>query len=331
MDTYNILIVDDEVSNLNALERTFRHEYNVSSATSGKDALVIMDQKDISLIVADHRMPGMTGVEFLERTLTKYPDTIRMILTAYSNEELLMDAINTGHVYSYINKPWESEEIKTVIKNGLKAYEITRTSRELYTRTLLQSGIISGEQLDSALQVQRKERKTIGHILLERGIISKSQLEMAIRLQESEGKQLGEALVELGAVSPNELKMAHELQEYEGRRLAEILVDLGYADEESIFSCYALQLGVPYISLPQFSGKPDIVEILPSELAYKHIVVPVDSVSRILIVAASEPLSDKAKSEIEAEIGCKVMVVCASQHDIESALEQCYPKSDNRQ
>ena len=116
VELYNILVVDDEVSNLNALARTFRSEYDVFLATSGKDALNIMKQKHIDFIIADHRMPGMTGIELLEEVRRKYPGTIRIILTAYTDENLLMDAISMGHVHSYITKPWKPEEIKFIVR-----------------------------------------------------------------------------------------------------------------------------------------------------------------------------------------------------------------------
>jgi signal transduction histidine kinase len=113
---YNILVVDDEVSSLNALERALRREYTVFSATSGEDALAIMEERHIDLIIADYRMPGMTGVELVEKALEKYPNTIRVILTAYTNENLLMDAINMIRVHGYLAKPWEPEEIKALIR-----------------------------------------------------------------------------------------------------------------------------------------------------------------------------------------------------------------------
>jgi CheY-like chemotaxis protein len=333
MDLYNILLLDDEVGILRSLELAFRSEYNVLTATNGQDALAVMEQSEIALIIADQRMPGMTGVEFLERTLQKYPDTIRIILTAYTDENLLMDAINMGHVYNYVTKPWEPQEIKAIVREGIEAYEITRASRDLYTRTLLHSGIISGEQLDNALQVQRAEKKTIGEILVEHGIISRSQLDKAIKLQESERKQLelGEVLIDLGAISTDDLEMAREMQRHERRRLAEILVDLEYADEESIFSCYALQLGMPYVSLAQFSASfgsenyKKLTQLLPSKLAYKYTVFPIDIVGRVLVLAASEPLRDEAKKEIEEETKHRIMTVCTAHRDIKASLEQYYP------
>jgi hypothetical protein len=102
-------------------------------------------------------------------------------------------------------------------------------------------------------------------------------------------------------------------------------VDLGYADEESIFSCYALQLGMPYISLSQFSSKSELAEVLPAKLAYKYSIIPVDLVGQILVLATSEPLTSRAKTEVEREIGFKIMTACTSHRDIEVALKQCYP------
>lgn len=145
MDTYSILVVDDEVSNLNALVRAFRREYNVLSAANGEDALAMIGQNDIALILTDHRMPGMTGVELLEKASQEHPDAIRIILTAYADDKPVIDAVNAGYVYSCIAKPWEPEEIKVIIKEWIEAYEVSRSSRELYTQTLLKSGIITRE------------------------------------------------------------------------------------------------------------------------------------------------------------------------------------------
>ena len=142
MDPYNILIVDDETGNLNALERTFRREYNVFSATNGEDALSIIEQNDIALIVSDHCMPGMSGVEFLEKTRQKYPNIIRIILTAYTDEEMLAEAINKGHVYSFISKPWDPMYIKALVR---KAIETRETAYGLRECSCMQGEYVSAE------------------------------------------------------------------------------------------------------------------------------------------------------------------------------------------
>jgi CheY-like chemotaxis protein len=156
LGVYNVLVVDDERANLNALERTLRREYKVFSATNGEDALSIMERNDIDLIIADHRMPGMTGVEFLEKTLEKHPDTIRTILTAYTDESLLMDAINRAHVHRYVSKPWEPEEITAIVREGIGVYETASASGEPNTQPTLETGIASRAQFKGALQFQKK-------------------------------------------------------------------------------------------------------------------------------------------------------------------------------
>jgi len=122
VDLYKILVVDDEVSNLDALRRALRREYNVFTATNGHDALAIMEQNDIALIMADHRMPSMTGIELLEKVWRKYPDAIRIILTSYTDEKLLMDAINMVHAHGYLTKPWEPEEITSIVGRWMDRY-----------------------------------------------------------------------------------------------------------------------------------------------------------------------------------------------------------------
>jgi response regulator RpfG family c-di-GMP phosphodiesterase len=233
MDPYKILAVDDEAINLKALERSLRRDYKVFSAINGEDALAIMEQEDITLVVADQRMPGMTGIELLKKIMREYPNTIRVILTAYTDKKLLMDAINVVHVYAYLAKPWEPEEVRAVVRKGIEAYETNRASMKLHTRALLGSKATHSDQSDDTLRPQANSRKTLGEILVEHRVISRNQLEAAMKLQESE-RRLGDALIQRRVVSRSELKAALDLQ------LEEILVDLGYADREDIRLCRAL-------------------------------------------------------------------------------------------
>ena len=133
MSLHSILVVDDERVILNTLKRTFRREYNVFSALSGEDALCIMERNDIALIIADHLMPDMTGTELLKKTSQRYPNTIRIILSAYPDEKPFMDAVNTGHVHRYITKPWELEEVESVVREEIQTYETTHASKAQHT------------------------------------------------------------------------------------------------------------------------------------------------------------------------------------------------------
>jgi len=126
-----ILYVDDEKDNLTVFNSAFRRYYEIHLADSGKEGLEIMKTNNIQLIISDQRMPGMTGTEFLERTITDYPDCIRIILTGFSDIDAVIQAINMGQVYRYVTKPWDKEEMKIMIDNALETYNLKQHNRKL--------------------------------------------------------------------------------------------------------------------------------------------------------------------------------------------------------
>lgn len=130
---FTILYVDDEPQNLISFKATFRREYNVLTATSGKEGLEIMRNKEVHLIITDQRMPEMTGVQFLEIVLPEYPEAIRMILTGFSDVEAIIDAINNGRVFRYITKPWNETELRMTIENARQLYELQQNNKRLYS------------------------------------------------------------------------------------------------------------------------------------------------------------------------------------------------------
>lgn len=128
---HGLLIVDDEIANLQKLKRTFLEEFQVYEATGGEEAIRLLKEKPISIIVTDQRMPGMSGVELLLRSLEINPDVIRIILTGYTEVEDLMDAINQGHVHRYITKPWEPFSLREQVKQELERWELKRENERL--------------------------------------------------------------------------------------------------------------------------------------------------------------------------------------------------------
>lgn len=127
MDTsqrrYKILYVDDEESNLRIFKMTFKRYYDVFIAISGQEAIKILHQEAIQLIITDQKMPEMTGTEFLEKTIPEFPNIIRIILTGFSDIEAVVRAINKANVYRYVTKPWDREELKKIIDEGLALYQ----------------------------------------------------------------------------------------------------------------------------------------------------------------------------------------------------------------
>lgn len=128
-----ILCVDDEPHNLDALERILRKDYNVLKAENGIDALTILNadlNKEIFIIVSDQRMPQMTGVEFLEKSIQSHPHSIRILLTGFSDIESLIEAINQAQIYRYLTKPWEPIDFKMTIDSALAKYNSQIELRE---------------------------------------------------------------------------------------------------------------------------------------------------------------------------------------------------------
>jgi len=118
----SILYVDDEENNLFSFKAVFRVKYQVYTAISGDEALKILAEKPIEIIITDQRMPNMTGVEFLEKVIEKFPDPMRLLLTGYADMNAVVDAVNKGKIFHYLSKPWNEEELDMTIKRAYEAY-----------------------------------------------------------------------------------------------------------------------------------------------------------------------------------------------------------------
>jgi class 3 adenylate cyclase len=128
---FKILYVDDEEHNLISFKASFRREYQIYTASSGEEGLEIVRNQPIDLIITDQRMPKMTGIQFLERTLPEYPDLIRMILTGFSDVEAIIGAINSGRVFRYITKPWDETELRMTLENARQLSELSKNNKAL--------------------------------------------------------------------------------------------------------------------------------------------------------------------------------------------------------
>ncbi len=149
---YPVLVVDDEEENLLAFQLNFRHDFDLDSATSGPEALEALQQRDYAVIVTDQRMPGMTGVELLELTVDRYPHLIRIIVTGYTDNQSLIDAINMGRIYKYITKPWNRDDMGVTIKRAIEAFALGRENDRLLAE-------LQQKNLELERIVERKTRK----------------------------------------------------------------------------------------------------------------------------------------------------------------------------
>ena len=130
-DAATVLIVDDEPRVLDALEAILAAEFRVLRAEGGEQALRLLPGADIAVIVTDYRMPGMTGVELLRRSQDVAPDAVRIVLTAYTDVDSLMEAINTGRIYHFVPKPWDPNELLVIVRRAAERYSLGQDNARL--------------------------------------------------------------------------------------------------------------------------------------------------------------------------------------------------------
>ncbi|HEY8187490.1 MAG TPA: HD domain-containing phosphohydrolase [Pyrinomonadaceae bacterium] len=121
--THKLLIVDDELPNLRLLERLFAKDFQVLTAPSGPEAIRLLEQHDVAILITDQRMPEMTGIELLKRSARLRPHMVRILLTGYTDLEALVEAINSGLVYMYITKPWNNDDLKVRVSRASEHYQ----------------------------------------------------------------------------------------------------------------------------------------------------------------------------------------------------------------
>src|SRR5947209_127236 len=126
-----LLVVDDEPDLVQSVKDLLRFDFKVLGATRASEGLRMMDREDIHVVMSDQRMPEMTGVEFLSKLRETHPDTVRLLFTAYADLGAVIDAINQGSVYRYISKPWQPDELRTVLRQALDHYNLQADRRRL--------------------------------------------------------------------------------------------------------------------------------------------------------------------------------------------------------
>ena len=139
-----LMVVDDEPDNLDLLYRTFRRDFQVYKANHALGALEILDQfGEMAVIISDQRMPEMSGTEFFSRTVERYPDTIRILLTGFTDVEDLVDAINSGQVFKYITKPWNPDRLRALVEQATDTYRLVKKRTQELRRALRRESLFN--------------------------------------------------------------------------------------------------------------------------------------------------------------------------------------------
>ncbi len=228
---HTILCVDDEQHNLDALRRTLRKEYTIITALSGPEGLEVLKNNKISLIISDQRMPNMSGVEFLKKTIEMSPDIVRIVLTGFTDVEDLIGAINTGQVYRYITKPWDPNDLKVTIKRALESFELTLENRQLFEDVVrlekmatvgqVASGIAHEvrNQLSALMGVQLIQQQNPNDEFIksvaEQTIMARDRILNILNDIKSFGKQMDETLEQASIQASLLLKLAMDILSFD--------------------------------------------------------------------------------------------------------------------
>jgi CheY-like chemotaxis protein len=157
-----LLLVDDEVNIVSSLKRLLRRDdYHILTAHSGAEGLAILAEHPVDVILSDQRMPGMTGVEFLSIAKTRFPRTVRIVLSGYTELQSVTDAVNEGAIYKFLTKPWDDDKLRGHIQEAFHRKELAddnrRLAREVYSVNL---GLAAANRQQQELLSLRQEQIT---------------------------------------------------------------------------------------------------------------------------------------------------------------------------
>lgn len=172
---FSLLYVDDEATNLRVFKANFRKFFNVHTSTNPIEAIDILNQEDIQVIVTDQRMPEMTGTQFLEKILPDHPDVIKIILTGFTDIEAIKDGINRCGIFKYITKPWNFDEMKGVLERAVDTYQQAAESEE-HMKELEDSNVELENRVEERTQELNKINKRLIDSIRYAGLLQQSML-----------------------------------------------------------------------------------------------------------------------------------------------------------
>jgi two-component system sensor histidine kinase/response regulator len=231
---HSLLVVDDEVDNVDSLERLFRRKYNVLKTTSATEALELLKKNKVTVIISDQRMPQLTGVELLAESVKIHPNAIRILLTGYTDIESVVAAINSGQIYRYVTKPWDPVDLTNAVEKAVERFEI---GQELVEK-------------NQALEAALEELRTLDQAKSQFMILVNHELKTPLTSILSFGDLLGETkldsdqtrmLSRIKSAAARLQEMVSDALEYVSAETAQMRVDLKPVDAHALFQVEVVQ------------------------------------------------------------------------------------------
>jgi response regulator RpfG family c-di-GMP phosphodiesterase len=255
---HTVLCVDDEEGILHSLRRLLRKEdYRLLTALSGTEALKILEDNDVHLVISDQRMPQMSGTEFFAAVKEQYPDTIRVILSGYTDVDSITESVNKGHVYKFFLKPWNDQSLKLEIKQALNQYDLIQANRSLNEKVLEQNEALkkTNENLEMLVEERTMELEIQNQALeLSRAILEDLDLpivgvsaEGTIALFNREAKSI--------SINGNSIEIGKDISDYFSTDAKEKMISAFETSTTQILRNYSIS-GASYdINVTPLSGR----------------------------------------------------------------------------
>ena len=289
--SYKILFVDDEEGVLNAMRRIFRQEnYTMLTASTGAEALELLQKEAAHVVISDHRMPGMTGADLLRKIKALYPQTIRIMLTGHADVNAIMGAVNEGAVYKFITKPWNDDDLRLTVSLALEQYDLIQENKSL-----------------------KKQAKT-----------QEKEIKRLSRFVDVHRSQLGPLLIQKKAISKEDLEKALAVQAKTNKILPKILIEMGLVDEATIIKTIQSKLGINQVYPNEFTVPKALASLIPKEICEKNLLVPLKHADGQLIVAMADPTDYMKVDDLRFITGLPIQPALSTQKEIIEKLQETF-------
>lgn len=288
---YRLLLVDDEANILAALRRVLQREnYQLHFARNAAEALALLENQPVELVISDFMMPGMNGSELLRRVRQQWPDTIRIMLTGHANTDAVMGSVQDGAVYRFILKPWNDDDLRLTIALAMEQYELLRRNR--------------------ALEQENRQQHRDLDTLAKLGVTNRSQL--AILLHKK------------GLLNTQQIQQLHkEMQAHKSSVLRQLLQH-DWVPAQKIYQLLHDDLLFEEFDLREFQVDPSLLSLIPQAVCTRQLVLPLRVVNKRLRLAMADPLDQGLIDELGFVCGYSIHPLLCDAVQMQARLAELF-------
>jgi len=293
---YKLLLVDDEPNILASLRRVFQREnYELLFARSATEALRILEQQPVELIMTDFMMPGMNGSELLREVRERWPQTIRIMLTGHANTDAVMGSIKDGAVYRFILKPWNEDDIRLTIALALEQFELIQRTRSLEQETRKQS----------------------------------RDLETISKLTATNRSQLAILLHKKGWLNPQQIQQLHREMQSQKTPVVRQLLKHEWVDFRKVFEMLRDEMLFEEIDLREFQPDPSLLSLVPQKICTRQLVLPLRTSGQRLRLAMVDPMDINLIDELGFMTGYTIHPLLCETSQMQARLAEIFGETND--